>query len=84
MVKIRYIGGRAWFQVAFNRKKYYFTKENNRTLEIKDQATVNHIFSLGNRTQFEVVVEEPNQENQSKEEIAPEKTVIKKSRKAKK
>lgn len=44
------------YEVTLNRKPYYFTKENNRTLDIKDQSVINYIFGLPNRAEFEVVV----------------------------
>lgn len=56
-MKIRYIGGRTHYAVSLNRKSYYFTLENNRTLDIKDQSVINHIFSLSNRAEFQVVAE---------------------------
>lgn len=43
--------------ISFNRKPYYFTPENDRILDIKDQAVINYIFSLPNRAEFEAVVE---------------------------
>ena len=57
-MKIRYTGGRTWIEVVLNRVPYIFSKENNLTLDIKNQAVVNHIFSLPNRAEFEAVVEE--------------------------
>jgi len=66
-VKIRYIGGRSRYDVSFNRKPYYFTPENNRTLDIKDQVVVNYIFSLPNRAEFEAVMEEPKVEIKTEE-----------------
>jgi len=59
---IRYRGGRSRYDVAFNRKPYYFTPENNRILDIQDQAVVNYIFSLPNRAEFEAVMEETKQQ----------------------
>jgi hypothetical protein len=44
--------------ISFNRKPYYFTPENNRVLDIKEQAVLNYIFSLPNRAEFEAVMEE--------------------------
>lgn len=64
MIKIRYKGGRSCLKVVLNRIPYYFNKENNRVLDIKDQAVINYIFSLDNRAEFEVVAEEPKQEEQ--------------------
>ena len=66
-MKIRYIGGRSRYDVSFNRKPYYFTPENNRTLDIKDQVVVNYIFSLPNRAEFEAVMEEPKVEIKTEE-----------------
>ena len=59
MVRIRYTGGRSFYEVTLNRKPYYFTKENDRILDISDQTVVNYIFSLDNRAEFEVVINEP-------------------------
>lgn len=56
---IKYSGGRTWYDVTLNRKSYVFTKENNRTLDIKDQAAINYILSLPNRGEF-TVIEAPN------------------------
>lgn len=55
---VRYKGGRSRYDISFNRKPYYFTPENNRTLDIKDQNVINYIFSLPNRAEFEAVGEE--------------------------
>ena len=52
---IKYKGGRSHYEVSFNRMPYYFTLENNRTLDIKDQNVINYIFSLPNRQEFEAV-----------------------------
>ena len=57
-MKIKYKGGRTFYEVNLNRKPYYFTKENDRILDIKDQAVINYIFSLPNNAEFEVVMEE--------------------------
>ena len=57
-MKIRYKGGRTHLKISLNRIPYYFTKENNRILDIKDQAVINYIFSLPNKAEFEVVMEE--------------------------
>jgi len=57
-VKIKYKGGRTMFKVSLNRKPYFFTKENDRVLDIKDQEIINYIFSLPNRAEFEVVMED--------------------------
>jgi len=61
-LKIRYRGGRTRYDVSFNRKPYYFTPENNKILDIEDQAVVNYIFSLDNRQEFEAVMEEVKQQ----------------------
>ena len=60
-MKIRYRGKRSWHKVTYERKSFYFTKVNQKTLEINDQKVINHIFSLGNRTEFEAVVEPPKE-----------------------
>jgi len=64
---IKYKGGRTHFEISLNRKPYYFTKENNRALDIKDQAVINYIFSLPNNAEFEAVMEEPKVELKTKE-----------------
>jgi len=56
-MRIKYTGGRTWIEIVLNRKSYYFTKENDRILDITDQAVINYIFSLPNRAEFEVMVE---------------------------
>ncbi len=61
-MRVVYKGGRTWYEVVLNRKSYIFTKENNRTLDISDQAVINYIFSLPNRGEFSVLVEEKPQE----------------------
>lgn len=61
---IKYRGGRVQYDVTLNRKSYYFNKENKMILDTKDQNVINHIFSLDNRQEFEVVEEEPRQEDQ--------------------
>jgi len=66
-VKIRYKGGRSHYKISPDRKPYYFTPENNRILDIKDQAVVNYIFSLDNRQEFEAVMEEPKVELKTEE-----------------
>lgn len=57
-MRIKYKGGRSMFRIALNRKAYYFTKKNNRVLNIKEQEIINYIFSLSNRAEFEVVMED--------------------------
>lgn len=57
-MKIRYKGGKTWYKVSPNRIPYIFNIENNRTLDIKDQAVINYIFSLPNNAEFEAVMEE--------------------------
>jgi hypothetical protein len=42
--------------------------ENNKICDIKDQAVINYIFSLNNRAEFEVVMEE----DKPPEPVAPE------------
>ena len=54
---IKYLGGRAHYKVSVGRKAYYFTIENKRTLDIKEQAVINYIFSLPNRLEFQVLEE---------------------------
>lgn len=73
-MKIRYKGGRLRYDVSFNRKPYYFTPENNKILDIKEQAVVNYIFSLDNRAEFEAVMEETVEPNIIKENILKCKT----------
>ena len=43
-------------KVAYNRVPYYFTPENNRIADIQDKNVINYIFSLPNRSEFEVVM----------------------------
>lgn len=66
---IRYKGGRSRYEVALNRKPYYFVPENNKTLDIKEQAVVNYIFSLPNREEFEAVEPTPIIHPQEKADI---------------
>lgn len=54
-MRIAYIGGRSRIKVSPNRKSYYFTPENDRTLDIEDQNIINYIFSLPNRAEFQAV-----------------------------
>jgi hypothetical protein len=68
---IRYTGGRSHYRVSYNRQPYFFTLENNRTLDIQEKEVINYIFKLPNRGEFEVVVNEPVQ--QEKEIVIPEK-----------
>lgn len=56
-MRIRYTGGRSRYEVNYNRTPFYFTPENNHTLDIQDQKVINYIFSLPNR-EFEAVMEE--------------------------
>ena len=66
---IRYKGGRTHVKIAPNRgKPYFFTKENNRVVDITDQAVVNYIFSLPNNAEFEVVVPQQEQAQESQPE----------------
>ena len=55
---IRYRGGRKVVKVILNRVSYIFSKENDRMLDITDQKVINYVFSLPNREEFEVVVED--------------------------
>jgi len=64
-----------------DRKAYYFTKENNRILDIEDKRIINYIFSLPNRAEFEVVMEEIKIESDAIKEKQP---LIKKTGKSKK
>lgn len=66
-MKIRYIGGRTWYGVTYNRKEYIFSKENDRILDIKDDNVINFIFQLPNSSEFKVVVED-----EKKPEVKPE------------
>ena len=66
-MKIRYKGGRTWYEVVYNRTPYCFTKENNFTCEITSQAIVNYIFGLSNHAEFEAVME--LKAEQPKEEV---------------
>ena len=54
-MRIQYIGGRKQFSVSFNRKDYHFNLENNKILATRDQLLVNHIFSLANHHEFQIV-----------------------------
>ena len=74
------MGGRSRYDVSFNRKPYYFTPENNRTLDIQEQAVINYIFSLDNRAEFEAVIEEIKPIPEPKEETK----IIKKAGRPKK
>lgn len=65
---IRYIGGRSHYAVNMNRDKFYFNKENNKTLEIKDKAVINYIFHLPNHSEFEVVEQEVDVQVEETEE----------------
>ena len=75
---IRYCGGRSRYKIALNRKPYYFTPENNRTLDIKDKTVRDYIFSLSNRGEFETVESETpvevKAENKKIEEPKPKKS----------
>lgn len=66
-MKIRYRGGRSCYKVTFNRQPYNFTEENNHILDILEQGVINHIFSLGNRTEFEAMVAPPIIAEEAKE-----------------
>lgn len=69
-MRIRYVGGRSFYEVTFERKAYQFTPANNRILEINDKRIINYIFSLPNR-EFEVVGDEsPVIPQVGKEEVA--------------
>lgn len=58
-MKLRYGGGRSRYEVTLNRRAYHFTPENQKTIETNDQELVNYIFSLENRGEFSVVVDNP-------------------------
>lgn len=81
---IKYKGGRSRYDISLNRKTYSFTPENNRTLEIRDQALINRIFRLINNAEFEVVeresVEGQKIEESVKEELKVKKPVKKESK----
>lgn len=79
---IRYRGGRSQYEVSYDRKPYYFTPENNRTLDIQDPKVINYIFGLPNRMEFEAIEKPP--EPKVEEVIEPEKSIVKKSKKSKK
>ena len=55
---IKYCGGRTVYTISPNRKSYHFNKDNDRTLDIKEQDIINYIFSLPNRNEF-TVIEQP-------------------------
>ncbi len=76
-MKLRYKGGRSRIDIAFNRKPYYFTPENNRILDIKDQAVINYIFSLPNRAEFEAVEESVKEEKIIEQKIEEPKIIKK-------
>ncbi len=81
-MRIRYVGGRSQYTITFNRKKFYFTKENDSTIEVTDQKLANYIGRLTNNSQFEFVVESQKEVTSEADlEAAPEK---KKSGKSKK
>lgn len=67
-MRIKYKGGRTHLKISLNRKPYYFTPENNRILDIQDQAVINYIFSLPNNAEFEAVMEEKQPITEIKEE----------------
>ncbi len=69
---IKYVGGRSSYKVSPNRKPYIFNKENNFTLEIKDQSIINYIFSLANNSEFQAV-EAPAQKQEQTKDIEPKK-----------
>lgn len=81
-MRIRYTGGRSFYEVTFERKAYQFTPGNNRVLEINDKRIINYIFSLPNK-EFEVVADENPKPAEEKvaEDIKPE---VKNKSKAKK
>lgn len=83
---IKYSGGRSHYEVSYNRKPYYFTPENNRTIEITEPKVINYIFSLPNRAEFEVI-EKPIIAEEPKTiplEDKKERIEIKKKKKSKK
>ncbi len=80
-MKIKYTGGSKWNRVTHNRKHYFFTKENNRTIETEDQALVDHISGMRN-SQYQFVVEED--EKKKEERIAKEKAEAEEQKKIKK
>ena len=80
---IKYTGVKTQYDVDFERKSYHFTKENNRTLEIKDKLVIHHIFRLDNRFEFEVVEQESLQPIKQ-DAIIPEEPIKKKPGRPKK
>lgn len=64
---VHYKGGRSWLKVTLNRKSIYFSKENDFTVDVKNQEVINHIFGLSNHDEFEAV------ENQKEKPEQPEK-----------
>lgn len=76
-MQIKYTGGRSRYLISFNRKPYHFTPENNHILDIQEKEVINYIFSLNNRTEFEVVMEQIKEEPKIipkvEENIIPEK-----------
>ena len=57
-MKIKYVGGRNQGEICFARKDYFFTKDNDWTLDIKEKKVIDYIFNLPNRAHFEIVMEE--------------------------
>ena len=65
-MKILYTGGKTWLKVTLNRESLYFTKENGRAAETDNPAMINYIFSLPNRGEFRVAMEEPKEQEKRK------------------
>jgi len=88
---IKYVGGRPRFKVVYNRKRHLFTPENDKTVDVQDQNTINYIFSLPNRAEFEAIerkleVETQVEEPKVKEKVEkkPKEKVSKKTKSSKK
>ena len=75
-MKIRYVGGRDQGEICFARKDYFFTKDNNWTLDIKEKKVIDYIFSLPNRVHFEIVMEEEKTEEPIKNVDVPRETIL--------
>jgi len=80
------LGGRSRYEISYERKSYHFTPENNHILDIQEKEVINYIFSLPNRAEFEVVMEEIKPQpiiSEPKAEVVKKK-IIKKTIKSKK
>ena len=72
---IKYLGSRTHVDISFNRKSYHFTKENGRTLDIREQHIINYIFSLPNSAEFQVIENSVPVSEEDMEQSIPEKIV---------